>query len=367
MSAAFRTRSAVKQNGIVEKLRERIVQGEIAPGSQLPTRSVLGQEYGVSSATLQRALDKLTRDGFVYARGKAGTYVSETPPHLSRYGLVFPHGPGWGRGWNRFWQALANEAQRLQEVEQRQIPIYYGGEGHADERDFQKLLRDVEGHRVAGLIFTHPPYYYRGTPILDQPGMPRVAITTGDYGMPAVTAGETTFIRRALDYLASKGRQRIAIVSISGYFTAASLGVWRAELAARGMACGPHWMQGVHDGHPEQSQNIVQLLMYASGQERPDGLIIADDNLVEHATAGLISAGVRVPDDVEVVAHCNFPWPTPSVVPVRRLGYDARRLLALCVEKIDRMRSGSPVEAVTELEAVFEEEASCAAPAASQP
>jgi DNA-binding LacI/PurR family transcriptional regulator len=85
---------------------------------------------------------------------------------------------------------------------------------------------------------------------------------------------------------------------------------------------------------------LAHLMVRRAQSDAPDGLVIADDNLLEYATAGIVDAGVRVPADLEVVAHCNFPWPTPSSLPVRRLGYDVRELLQDCLMSIDEQRQG---------------------------
>ena len=96
--------------------------------------------------------------------------------------------------------------------------------------------------------------------------------------------------------------------------------------------------------------------MHGDPSQRPDGILIGDDNLVEYATAGLIDAGVKVPTEVEVVAHCNFPWPTPSVLPVKRLGYDVRECLRECIAAIDEQRGGSKTVSPHIVPARFEEE-----------
>ena len=106
---------------------------------------------------------------------------------------------------------------------------------------------------------------------------------------------------------------------------------------------------------PESARNAMHLLMHADQKERPDGLIITDDNLVEAATAGLLDAGVSVPQDLTVVAHCNFPWPTPSHVPARRLGYDVRQILSACLSDIDRQRNGGKPKSIS-IPAVWEED-----------
>ena len=99
-------------------------------------------------------------------------------------------------------------------------------------------------------------------------------------------------------------------------------------------------------------QNVVRLLMH--GKDRPNGLIITDDNLVEDAVAGLVAEGVEVPVDLEVVAHCNFPWPPLKTYPFRRLGPDVRGMLLACIDAIDKARRGEPAPGVIESPAIWE-------------
>ena len=83
---------------------------------------------------------------------------------------------------------------------------------------------------------------------------------------------------------------------------------------------------------------------------------LVDDNLVEHATAGLIAADVRVPHDLDVIAHCNFPYPPPASTPAKRLGFDARDILDVCVGSIDRQRAGESPAGTSFVRAKFDDE-----------
>src|SRR5262245_29184268 len=76
-----------KHRLIAEQIRRRIVTGELLPGQRLPTRRELNTRFGAGPMTVQRALDRLLRDGFVVAAGRRGTFVSPQPPHLSHFAL----------------------------------------------------------------------------------------------------------------------------------------------------------------------------------------------------------------------------------------------------------------------------------------
>ncbi len=350
MSKSPLGRPSDRRNVIVKYLRDQIVDGRLRPGSQLPTRTEIEERFGAGPGTVQRALDSLVEDGFVEARGSRGTFVADSPPHLSRFALVFPSNPS---EWHRCWQAMSNEAHKISaSYSDRDLAFYYGVDGHSDSEDFQRLLRDIANKRVAGIIFTSPPHMLKNTPALDEPGIPRVAwATTSEFNVACVNTDSVSWLSRALDYLAERGRRRIAIIMPP---TNDRTRDWIIPVRQRGFETHDYWMQSVHLRDSLNANNCAQLLMQCS--VRPDGLIIADDNLVEQATAGLLASGVQVPGDLDVVAHCNFPWPTPSAVPVRRLGYDARHILHACLESLDQQSRGEPHAVMTQVPAIFEEE-----------
>lgn len=65
---------------IVEKLREKIVSGEYAPGTLLPSETALTKIFGVSRVTVRQALAELEERGLIYRQQGRGTFVSE--PHI---------------------------------------------------------------------------------------------------------------------------------------------------------------------------------------------------------------------------------------------------------------------------------------------
>jgi DNA-binding LacI/PurR family transcriptional regulator len=174
-------------------------------------------------------------------------------------------------------------------------------------------------------------------------------------GVVPLVLGMEGFILRALDYFRARGRTRVALLAVPGH-DGRFYDHFAAGLEQRGMGTRPYWIQLINQNAAVGARNAVHLLMNPDQVVRPDALLVSDDNLVEYASAGLIAAGIRVPEDCDVVAHCNFPWPTPSVMPVRRLGYDARRMLQLAIGEIDRQRAGGAASPRLDLAAQFEDE-----------
>ena len=58
-------------------LRDRILQGEWAPGEVIPAESTLAQSYGVALGTIRQALSLLVEDGVLQRRQGKGTFVTK--------------------------------------------------------------------------------------------------------------------------------------------------------------------------------------------------------------------------------------------------------------------------------------------------
>lgn len=345
-------RKTDRQDAIVDALRERIVQGELAPGSRLPNRVEIERSFNASSITVQRALERLKVEGFVVASRRNGTHVVHKPPHLNHYALVFPSNPG-GLEWNRFWTAICEHATRLSQGSDRKLPIYYNVDGHVDCEDYLNLERAVRSHRLAGVIFGNNPNCLRNSPLLEEPGIPRVGIMSAvaHNTIPAVYPDARSFYDLALDYVAAKGYRRVAVLLAHGLKLEFEPG-----LTSRNLITRPYWIQRISLWTPETARGVVHLLMNPAQTERPDALIVADDNLLDPTLRGLADAGVRIPQDLELVSHCNFPTHDSKPVPMQRLGFDVRRVLEACIESIDRQRAGEVVPSEVAVPPQFEEE-----------
>lgn len=351
------SREPTKRLEIVDALRQRIISGELPVGAQIPTYVQLQNEFNAGSVTVRRAMEFLSREGFIITRGRGGMYVDRRPPHLHRYAVAFP---SWFDS-SRFMRALHQETVRLAKVGAYRVECYYNVDEGEGSEDYERLLEDSGNHSLAGVIMAFAPHFLLSSPLLAEEAPPLVSMFAG----PIPTA-YTIFpdldnlYELAIDHMVRQGCKRVAWMTLPP----GDISMYRDisnRLAERGIETRPYWWQSAGANHPETARNVIHLLMAGCDpSQRPDGLVITDDNLVPHATAGLLAAGVRVPDEVEVVAHANFPWSTTSVVPAVRIGFDVRRMLAYCIDTIDRARRGEPAKRHQLLPARKHEEATSA-------
>lgn len=65
---------------LAAQLRERILSGELAPRSRLPSADSISQETGVAKLTARKALRLLVDERLAVMRPGWGTFVSERLP-----------------------------------------------------------------------------------------------------------------------------------------------------------------------------------------------------------------------------------------------------------------------------------------------
>jgi len=346
---------AERQSTIFTYVRDGIITGKFQPGGRIPTIEQLEARFGISRLTIRLALNRLRKDGFIVSRGRYGTFVRDNPPHLSNYGVVL-HSASCAH-WSQYDLAFLNEAGRMH-MPNKRVHCYHILGGSVPPADYRRILDDVERNRLAGLIFTNPPRELAGTPVLEAPGIPRVFIE-----LPKRAAGPTVYFdlkqwrHKALRFLAAHGRRKLAFieVALAGKAPQAVYEAVRADAARYGMQTCRRWVQGVSLAAPQWASALMALLIH-DGPDHPDALVINDDNLVEHVTAGLAEAGVNAPRDMDVVAHANFPWPTPGALPVTRLGFSITEALQTAIRYIDLQRQGTDAPPFTLLPAYFEDE-----------
>ena len=68
----------------------------------------------------------------------------------------------------------------------------------------------------------------------------------------------------------------------------------------------------------------------------------------------MADAGVRVPQELTIVAHANFPAIQPTPIPVPYLGYDTATALHTALQCLDRQLAGKKLPDVAWLAPVFD-------------
>lgn len=337
----------------IARIRQQII-GSLKPEARLPSFNEMEQQLGVSRTVVREAINELKRDGFIYSIERQGLFVAGRPPYLSRFGLVFSNSPA-APNWPRFHTALQSEAAAIQQ-ERGDISFvsYYDITPGSRTESFRKLMDDLRRDRLAGVMLMPRGHAFWQSEPLASLSVPRVYIwgATEVGRVPSIGVNETQMCERMASWLQQRGRSRLAAVSLWGNHESPQRWLEQRNLLNRG-----HWFQTVARDNASEIRRIVQLLMDYPADQRPDGLMILDDNLTENAVGGLLECGLRIGQDLDVIAHCNWPWPVPTTTPIQRVGYHARHILSLAIRAIELQRQHQPLACDrADVPALFESE-----------
>ncbi|WP_312998462.1 winged helix-turn-helix domain-containing protein, partial [Achromobacter animicus] len=61
---------------VYERFRSAIAEGTLKPGDRIPSARALAKEIGVARGTIEVAYSLLASEGYIQARGQAGTVVA---------------------------------------------------------------------------------------------------------------------------------------------------------------------------------------------------------------------------------------------------------------------------------------------------
>ncbi|MGC8837070.1 MAG: GntR family transcriptional regulator [Anaerolineae bacterium] len=79
MQPFFKRRYLTATEMVSEQIREAIMNGDLAPGAQLPPETELVEMFGVSRGTLRESLRMLEEQGLIIRRHGKGTFVRARP------------------------------------------------------------------------------------------------------------------------------------------------------------------------------------------------------------------------------------------------------------------------------------------------
>ncbi len=336
-----RTRPPLDQDRVANWVRGQIVRAALPPGARLAPRTDLVTRFGVSSLTVQRAMDQLVEDGFIETRGPLGSFAASLPPHLHRIGLAFSpgrHSPAW----SNLWEALLAAADRVQREGVYRFATYTGVDAHVDSVDCRLLERDISRRALAGVLFDHYSMEIVAQRKIDCCGLPVVAIThdLANAAIPAITPRHEQYFDIALRQAKASGCRAPAIVALANSDVWAMIPGLRRLFKKHGLSWRAEWMQGAPVPGSEWAEQSVRLLFSDHARQRPDVLLVADDNLAPTVAATLKALSIRVPAQLRVMALCNYPRIPSVAMEFEWVGFDLVQMLRSAIVSFRRQREG---------------------------
>lgn len=326
---------------IAEALREQIRAGIYLPGAFLPTEKDLQAAFHVSRSTVRRALAALADSGWAEVKPKRGVAAKVGPaPDLSGNIAFIDHGDLINErvffGLNR---ALQGTGFHLIHVDSR----IYGVEGAIEYAATNGFL--------AAFVWSKTGFPDEARIRAIEPKLPLILLDhrLGSIQTDLIAEDNVGGACTIVQHLAKMGRKRIAITGMmdmleinherfSGYLK----GLFESGLK-------PHPVDFVFcvtsGGGAPETEGLIRRLQ---DPDRPDAVFVLQDMCVPPVVEAIFKAGLKVPDDVAVVAFGGeFPIQIDAVG-LTSMAIDWPLFVSECVRVLER-RLRTPREPIAQV------------------
>ena len=337
----------IKDKSIKEQIREyvvdRIANGEWSLKSRIPTRVEFEEKFSTTAVTVNSALRPLVTEGFLQANGKSGTYVHPNPPPFDHYALIFPEIFDDRKQPPNFWRALKIASKNIEKKTGITFQQYMDFSPHVDNPSYLKLSDDLKYRRLAGIIYGNWPYGMEKSELFGRITVPMLAIVSHFVAAKVKTLrfdGHALFSEMA-EILKQRGSVRPAVIIpslVQKYYQD-----FKTAFAESGISTPMEFVQFVNYDTPWAAEHIVRLLFRLPPQDRPDGILIGDDNLIEAVMKGLITIlGKKAAAEFPIATHVNFPLSDKALLPGVGVGFNLEDMLLSMINEMS-----SPEQNVT--------------------
>ena len=346
---------------IYKELKEKIRAGEYRQDQKLPTEAELGSAFRVSRVTSRKALELLVRDGLIYRRQGAGSFVANAASRLGEGTLhgrmvtmLLPFSASQGRAMD-----LLRGASDYLTSHGYYLNVQICEHDLTRERD---MLKSIFAAPVSGVLY-YPISDVANVQVIYTHHLKGCRMVTIDkqianLSIPAVMSDNGKGSYEAVQYLIARGHTRIGYVSDIGIDEAVSvrdryLGYCRALFDAgiahsetdvsminikTALSAFPEFFKtpdadsGDSTFFTDFYKKILSRLLDAAGPVT--AIHAVNDYVALHILAAARSLGVKIPeqlsiigfDDIELAAQVDPPLTT-----VRQdfyaIGHESARIL----------------------------------------
>ena len=334
-----------KYKQLVETLKGNILSGKYGNSNPFPSVRSLIRRHGLSNTTVLRALDELVKQGLIFRKQGAGTFVAGRAT-ARKIGLIVP-----GIAVTDFFKPIMSEINRL--AHEADYELHFGEvwSGVREERTAQamELAERFVAENFAGVIY-EPLTGSAGdavNPVIlkmfERNKIPVVLLDCDIVPFPERSRWDVVGINdieagaRIAKHLISAGaRNRHFLVGKIGPNTYRNR-IDGAELALKSAGVRMSGSGNVLHAEPD---DLKSLKRYLKRQKTPpDAFICSNDAIAAMFKKTLEAAGLNVPQDVMLTGFADLPVAslmTPTLTTV----HQNRELLARTAFRrlMDRIR-----------------------------
>ena len=328
--------NGTKSDLLVKELQRKIVSGEYALGSSLPTCRQLADLHGVSYVTAYKVLAQLERDGYITLKKHVGStvsYIHNAPlpkPSQKIVNLVTAKSP------RKMFQEFLDIGQRIFSKDGWQVRKFRLESSDTLPDDLLLAVNSPDAYSLSlSLRTTFSNIFASQQHFLER------AIYLGEYltdpRFTCITCNESATVHMALEHFRKTGRTRPAIVRYQkdNMTEEQRISAWRSELTSCGFSfdwCTAH----IFACEPTASHFDTQWMRESFLRWKDNGRLEDIDSIfIPHEYHAIVfeeiclKNAIRIPDDLAIITLGNDPCLAAANPPLPILDNSMERHLEL--------------------------------------
>jgi DNA-binding transcriptional regulator YhcF (GntR family) len=326
---------------IANGLRHEFISEKYAPGSKLPTIHQLAKIWKSSYFTIHTALTTLAKQGWVERIHGHGTYVADASKRFKCAGIY--HAVNiWSRQEALFARQL-NEClvERLHNMGKTTQVFIDSRPTNLHGKLPPDLVDAIKDRRIDCLI--SPITDSLSAPVLSRLSLP-IALMESPRKRTAVRFDDRGLIQGSISDLVRQGCASVGLISNSHELQKLFL----KEVKAVGLTTRKEWnLPFLRHATPLKEFGFHAIRRLYRSSKRPDGLIIYPDTVVEGAILAILQCGIRIPQEMKLVAHSNARVRLICPFPVTWAISDEDAVAAALIQSVERQFAGEQPQPAT--------------------
>ena len=326
----------VKHRQVYEYLHGSIQSGALKAGDRLPSEAELGEMFGASRITVAKAVLELQRMGLVTRRPGAGTHVlAQRQTSGYTFGLLIPE-----LGLTEIFEPICHGMMRTPFA--RPDALLWGnasGSVRESAKEAEQMAQSYISQNVSGVFFApmeltseKDTANQRITKMLERAKIPIVLLDRGYLPYPERSHYDLVGIdNRRAGYMATRhllklGAKRLVFLGEAGAAPTVDARITGFYEALRVDGIYPD-----HDlawrGSPVDEAFVKRLM----SEEKPEGIVCANDLTAARLMQTLQGQGVAIPEDVRIVGMDDVKYANLLSVPLTTVHQDCAGIGALAM------------------------------------
>ena len=338
-------RSLPHAGQVAEHVRAKILSGEFPAGEKLPSARELSKSWELPEVTVHRAFSMLLKEGLVSRRPRIGTIVNEADRKLKTVVLYIRH-ESWA-GLSQFSGLLLDLLEK--DIRGRGIECVTLNDTSGDT-GFKQLESLVERRSVQAVIV--PSSNQTLDSKLESLPVPFACMTTARRSN-GVSSLDDSLVDMAVEGLKKQGCRKAGLLSSMAEGDEASrrrfFERFRKLAKKKGMEIRDEWVLAA-PANSVPTQNDKCRFAYQGFRklwappERPDGIFVYTDDLIQGTLLAIAESGVSVPDELRLVFHRNLELPVFCPLPCAFVENSVADLARRLVDVVDGLFHGRKPE-----------------------